>query len=93
MPIYEYKCAVCEHITSDFRNVDERNHPAICENCGCVAKKIISAPNARTDEMYAGVVDKRLGKEPLTGRKDFEQRCKEKGLVAVTNHEVLNDAD
>ena len=46
MPLYEYKCGVCEHITSDFRGVEDRDNPVVCEICGCVAKKIISLPNA-----------------------------------------------
>lgn len=42
MPIYEYKCTSCDHITEQLRNPDRRSKPAACEECGHPAKVQIS---------------------------------------------------
>lgn len=36
MPVYEYQCADCEHISQYTRKVDERDDEAICEKCTSV---------------------------------------------------------
>lgn len=45
MPIYEYRCASCGHITKQLRGAERRNKPAACEQCGHPARVILSASN------------------------------------------------
>jgi putative FmdB family regulatory protein len=34
MPIYEYKCTVCEHCFSVLQRMGEGNEHLVCEKCG-----------------------------------------------------------
>ena len=34
MPIYEYECEKCNHITEVLRPMDQANDPLVCESCG-----------------------------------------------------------
>lgn len=43
MPIYEYHCARCDHVTSELRSMATRDKPAPCEKCGCASKRVVSA--------------------------------------------------
>ena len=42
MPIYEYECKKCEHITTKERKFLERHDPVECEECGYESELIIS---------------------------------------------------
>ena len=42
MPIYEYKCDVCEEITEDFDNITSTNTTIECSLCGQPANRIMS---------------------------------------------------
>jgi putative FmdB family regulatory protein len=92
MPLYEYKCGVCRHITCEMRSFDDYELPCICEKCGGVAKKIISRPNLVTDTNfgYTGKYDPRLGGPKIEGRKDFWRRARNKGLKEVCLGELAN---
>lgn len=45
MPIFEYKCEVCEHKQQNLVNSSSglNTQKAICEKCGGIAFKVISA--------------------------------------------------
>ncbi len=34
MPIYEYECDKCDHVTEDLRQVAQADEPLACEACG-----------------------------------------------------------
>ncbi len=34
MPIYEYECEKCDHITEDLRQMAQADEPLACEACG-----------------------------------------------------------
>ena len=34
MPIYEYECCDCEHVTEAIRRMDQADTPMTCEKCG-----------------------------------------------------------
>ena len=34
MPIYEYQCQKCGHVTEALRKMDEADQPIPCEQCG-----------------------------------------------------------
>lgn len=97
MPLYEYRCPVCEHYQVETRPVKEWDMLTLCEHCGCVTKKIISTPNVITDGDFAltGKVDRRLGGNPINGRKDYRKRVQEKGFRELSSRELkdLRDDD
>ena len=43
MPIYEYKCTVCGHLTEVLQRVADPPLEA-CPECGQAVKKLLSAP-------------------------------------------------
>lgn len=92
MPLYEYKCEICGHITEDVRTVDEKDNIADCEKCGSAARKIISIPNLVTDTNfgYTGKYDSRLGGSKIEGRKDFWNRVRQKNLKEVDLKEMAD---
>ena len=53
---------------------------------------IPSRVQVRTDGCFplTGTIDKRVGGLPIAGRKDWENRLKEKGLVPMTNNDMDN---
>lgn len=53
MPIYEYKCTVCNKVTEELRRIAEINNPISCKICGVVAHLIpssFSVPNYQSTE-------------------------------------------
>ena len=42
MPVYEYECAKCAHITEVSFKLSEDSSQAACEKCGNFAKKVMS---------------------------------------------------
>ena len=42
MPIYEYCCKACEHITEKERRIEDRHQPVLCEKCQKETELIIS---------------------------------------------------
>jgi len=36
-PTYEYRCNDCDGLTEASRDVDDRDNPTICSNCGSYA--------------------------------------------------------
>jgi len=83
MPLYEFKCEVCNRITTDLRDVEERNDTGICKACGGTTKHIVSRCNLITDTNFGwtGKVDARLGDRPIDGRADWKKRLAEQGLI------------
>jgi len=41
MPIYEYECPICKKIIERYRQMNSTKN-AVCTECDCEAKKIIS---------------------------------------------------
>ena len=44
MPIYEYRCRVCDEITTELRISAKRNKPSICRKCGGLAVRRLERP-------------------------------------------------
>jgi len=36
MPVYEYTCAKCQHVTETIRRIADADQPQACEQCGSV---------------------------------------------------------
>ena len=45
MPMYEYKCSHCGHVTECLRKVEERNNALHCEKCGARMNLLVSGGN------------------------------------------------
>ncbi len=63
-----------------------------CPRCQGKTVLVPARVTVRTDGGFplTGTVDKRVGGQPITGRKDWENRLKEKGLVPMTNNDMDN---
>lgn len=90
MPLYEYECSEpeCRHITEIYYPQIPRfiNRSVPCEECGAVAKKIISKPNVQ--EPYPKWIDSNLrasiqddDEPPIESRHDLNRVTKQKNLV------------
>lgn len=70
-----------------------------CPQCKGEAIKLISLPGAIICDGHfslTGKVDRRLGDTPITGRKDYRARVKEKGFRELSSREtkdLVEDAD
>ena len=84
IPIYEYKCGVCENVFDDFRDVDHRSLPGLCPKCAGVSEKIPSMFSCVTDTnfWYTGKYDPRL-ESVVEGRQDFKKKIEAKGLHEI----------
>ena len=47
MPIYTYQCDDCQRPHDDFRNMDDRDTPGTCPDCGGNAPKVFNPGGAR----------------------------------------------
>jgi len=88
MPLYEYRCSVCGHITADFRKISDRHNECTCESCRNPARLAVSQISPITDKrfFYTDKYDPRL-RSHIKGRKDFFEKCKAKGLAEITKYD------
>lgn len=49
MPVYSYRCNVCEEVTDAIRTIDGRNKCPPCEKCSGGTRKIISQYTVHSD--------------------------------------------
>ena len=91
MPLYEFKCKHCNHKFDKVTSYME-SHDMRCPRCGGTTQKLVSCPTLITDTSFGmtGRVDKRFGPRPIEGRKDWDQRMKEKDYVELSVHDVKN---
>ena len=70
MPTYDYRCRVCDHVTSQIFTMAETPKTVKCEACAEEASKIISQVSVRLSNMskmdrldpkYDKMVDKAMG--------------------------------
>ena len=48
MPLYEYYCKPCDHVTTELLSVDEERYtPVACMKCFRFAEKILSATKGK----------------------------------------------
>lgn len=86
MPLYEYKCGKCFHVTEAYYAVDDMPGARPCEECGTAAVRVISKPNVQSDN--PSWIDQSLrnmiqddGEPPIESRTQLRKAEKEKGLV------------
>jgi len=46
MPVYEYRCETCEHLTEALRRMSDADEPLACEKCG-------AEPTRRVQSVFA----------------------------------------
>ena len=70
MPIYEYRCRLCNAVTSQLASMNAIPAEVACERCGGVATRIVSRPSirlsakskvGRLDPKYDRMVDRAMG--------------------------------
>ena len=84
MPLYEFHCNVCGHITEELFKVIEKPATLLCEDCGHLAGPIMSVP-AWQPNQYKGApehYDVGLGCV-VENSKHRDKICKERGIVPV----------
>lgn len=90
MPIYRYRCK-CGNEIEKFRLMKNGSKRLVCE-CGRKMKRLfISGLPAVIPDRFGGVIDKRLGSEPLKSKKDYNSRLKQKGLAEITDREARSE--
>ena len=60
MTLYEYRCVACRARFTERRALADRNLPAACPECGCAARRALSAPI-----VHAGVWSRPMDPEKL----------------------------
>ncbi|MFA6179393.1 MAG: zinc ribbon domain-containing protein [Candidatus Methylopumilus sp.] len=71
MPLYEYACTTCG-VFSALRRMSESALPAMCEECGEISERIVSAPHLAILEKSQRTAHERNEKsahEPKTARR------------------------
>ncbi len=86
MPLYEFECKRCGHITEVFHSVLRAQKMTTCEECEGVAEKVISKPNVQDD--HPKWIDDNLRAQiqeddepPIESRTQLKKAEKEKGIV------------
>ena len=89
MPIYNYRCKVCNREFETYESMD-KNHSRKC--CGKTADRVFSSPCLITDTSFpmTGVRDPRLDNEVIEGRDHWNRKLKEKGYMELTQSEFKN---
>ena len=94
MPLYEYLCKHCNHKFDKY--VPVKTYSVKCPQCGGQGQKLISRIGAIICDgnfSLTGKVDRRLGDTPITGRKDYHARVKEKGFRELDSRELKDLVD
>lgn len=69
MPIYLFKCGLCQEIIEDLQNMDDE-HVALCPKCGQHATRVFTTPEAK---LNTGFYSDTLGCE-VSSQTDFEEK-------------------
>jgi putative FmdB family regulatory protein len=97
MPLYDYQCESCGTFTA-LRKMSESANPSLCESCGEMAPRIISAPHLALVSSSTRVAHERNEKaahEPrqarrsscgCTGSHNCKPASKEKDNSTTTGH-------
>lgn len=86
MPLYEFECRRCAHITEIYHDLMRPQALTTCEECGGTAAKVVSAPNLQSDT--PSWIDQSLrnmiqddDEPPIETRTQLKKAEKEKGIV------------
>ena len=91
MPVYEYHCSKCNKVTEEVHSIESYPRAAVCESCGGIAKKILSANGAIQYDSINDVpwlasackVLQRPNERRLQSRTEHKQYLKDNDLVCV----------
>lgn len=76
MPLYDYKCTVCDHVHEALRPVSDRDDDIACPECFNISVKVVSSPagiNGGSHDGYrhrkrTGVWQKDMGPQGPIGK-------------------------
>lgn len=86
MPLYEYECKKCGAITEAFYPMAEKLQKVVCDQCGYLARAIISIGGIQGDEPpwinddLRGCLQK-PGERPITNRTEYKAYLRQNNLV------------
>ena len=92
IPIYEYQCKTCKHKLEQIVFRTKERKPK-CPECGGRARKLVSRPGlliTDTSFPYTGLHHRAIGKEPITGRKNWKERIDKAGLMELSPADIDN---
>jgi putative FmdB family regulatory protein len=81
MPIYEYECPECDHITEVIQTTYDYKESVPCKICGTEAPKAVSVPTMQPDDMWNGHYSVSLGRR-FNSRREYNDYCKRNGFEA-----------
>ena len=77
MPLYDYKCVLCETVFEELHPVDVNE--ITCHQCGCEARRQVSAPRVHLfPEGWADNMDTKP--VYIKNKKQLRAECKKRGL-------------
>lgn len=81
MPIYEFQCNSCKHVSEQIFKIHECPESITCPSCGSTSSKIISKPNR---DWFRPFWHEDLDIKPIyiESKKQLKRICKEKGFYA-----------
>lgn len=97
MPVYDYECSECKHVTEEFRLVRDVDAPSSCVKCGGNMKRsiVLGHGGIQTDEnalwiddqlrevlQDSDLVNAKLEK-PIESRTDLKKHCKDNDIIGV----------
>lgn len=80
MPLYDYKCTVCDHEFEEFRHVEDRLDMT-CPKCQSIAKQLISRTK---DDWFRPHWNEHITHEPVyvESKRHYKELCKKHGVTA-----------
>ena len=85
MPLYEFRCLVCQTLSTAFRSVASRDEVMRCESCASACERVISggavhlsaaSKVARADPKYDRLVDKAMRNTPAADPDHYLKRMR-----------------
>ncbi len=85
MPLYEFRCLVCQALLTEFRSIANRDDAMVCESCASPCERVISggaihlsaaSKVARADPKYDRLVDKQMRNTPAADPDHYLKRMR-----------------
>lgn len=97
MPMYEYECINCG-VFSALRKMSESHQSTVCDECGCMGERIISAPRLSIlgkAQRSAHEMNERSAHEPKVSRRSScgcagTHTCKTSGANSSIKNDLAN---
>ncbi len=85
MPLYSYKCGICNRIVEEIRNIKFRNSIYPCKCTDGIKERDMASENKVFFDDISPYFDRSLG-EKVTGRRDKAEKYRAAGMTPVAAH-------